>query len=85
VNQALKTPSRGSPKTGKEKVRLSLDISPELNALLDQLAEQTGSTKSELLRKAISLLEVAVEAKRQGKKFGIAERDQQLATEIIGL
>jgi predicted transcriptional regulator len=77
--------SRGSPKTGKEKVRLSLDISPELNALLEQLAIRTGGTKSDVLRKAISLMEVAVEAKRQGKKFGVAERDQQLATEIIGL
>lgn len=80
-----KISSRGSPKIEKEKVRLSLDISPELNTLLEQLANTTGGTKSEVLRKAISLMEVAVEAKRQGKKFGIAERDQQLSTEIIGL
>lgn len=85
MNQAAKTPARGSPKNAKEKVRLSLDISPELNTLLEQLAASTGSTKSEVLRKAIALMEVAVEAKRQGKKLGIAERDQQLATEIIGL
>ncbi len=85
MNQALKTTTRGSPKNEKEKVRLSLDISPELNKLLEQLADWTGATKSEVLRKAIALMEVAVEAKRQGKKFGIAERDQQLSTEIIGL
>lgn len=85
MNQALKTSNRGSPKNEKEKVRLSLDISPELNALLEMLADKTGGTKSDVLRKAISLMEVAVEAKRQGKKFGIAERDQQLSTEIIGL
>lgn len=85
MNQAAKVPTRGSPKTVKEKVRLSLDISPELNTLLEQLAASTGSTKSEVLRKAIALMEVAVEAKRQGKKLGIAERDQQLTTEIIGL
>ncbi|HEV7858499.1 MAG TPA: ribbon-helix-helix domain-containing protein [Pyrinomonadaceae bacterium] len=85
VNQAAKNKTRGSPKNEKEKVRLSLDISPELNELLEQLAGWTGSTKSEVLRKAIALMEVAVEAKRQGKKFGIAEKDQQLSTEIIGL
>jgi predicted transcriptional regulator len=67
------------------KIRLSLDISPELNSLLEQLAEKTGGTKSDVLRKAIALMEVAVEAKRQGRKFGIAERDQPLATEIVGL
>ena len=37
------------------------------------------------LDKAIALMEVVVDAKRQGRKFGIAEKDQPLATEIIGL
>jgi hypothetical protein len=69
----------------RTKVRLSLDISPELNTLLENLAGSIGGTKSDVLRKAIALMEVAVDAKRQGKKFGIAEKDQQLATEIIGI
>ncbi len=75
----------GSPKREKEKVRLSLDISPELNSLLEELAAAIGGTKSEVLRKAIALMEVMVDAKKQGKKFGIAEKDQPLATEIIGI
>lgn len=85
MNQALKTTARGSPKKEKEKVRLSLDISPELNALLESLAAKTGGTKSDVLRKAIALMEVAVDAKRRGLKLGLAEKDQPLATEIIGL
>jgi hypothetical protein len=56
-----------------------------MNELLERLADATGGTKSDVLRRAIALMEVAVEAKRQGKKFGIAEKDQPLATEIIGL
>jgi predicted transcriptional regulator len=64
---------------------LSLDISPELNDLLNDLAAKMGGTKSDVLRKAIALMEIAVDAKRQGKKFGIAEKDQQLATEIVGI
>lgn len=76
------TPTQTSERS---KIRLSLDISPETNSLLEELAEKIGSTKSEVLRKAIVLMQVAVEAKLQGKKFGIAERDQQLATEIVGL
>jgi predicted transcriptional regulator len=85
VNQALKTTTRGSPKNEKEKVRLSLDISPELNALLEQLAATTGGTKSDVLRKAIALMEVAVDAKRRGLKLGLADKDTTLTTEIIGL
>jgi hypothetical protein len=72
-------------KQDRSKVRLSLDISTEMNSLLEQLSATTGGTKSDVLRKAIALMEIAVDAKRQGKKFGIAEKDQQLATEIIGL
>lgn len=69
----------------RSKIRLSLDISPETNSLLEDLAGKIGGTKSEVLRKAIVLMGVAVEAKRQGKKFGIAEKDQALTTEIVGL
>lgn len=71
--------------TERSKVRLSLDISPEANELLERLAAQIGGTKSDVLRKAIVLMEVAIQAKRDGKKFGIADKDQQLATEIVGL
>lgn len=80
--QATATANSNQERT---KVRLSLDISPELNTLLEKLAGNIGGTKSDVLRKAIALMEVAVDAKRQGKKFGIAEKDQQLATEIIGI
>lgn len=69
----------------KEKVRLSLDVSLELNQTLEDLAEKIGGTKSEVLRKAIALMEVMVEAKQQGKRVGIADKDQPLATEIVGI
>jgi predicted transcriptional regulator len=86
MNQAIeKNANRGSPKIEKEKVRLSLDISRELNDLLEQLAARTGGTKSDVLRKAIALMEVAVDGKRRGLKLGLADKDQQLTTEIIGL
>lgn len=66
-------------------VRLSLDVSPQLNETLESLAERTHGTKSDVLRKAIALLEVAVEAKEQGKDFGVAEKGTALATKIVGI
>jgi predicted transcriptional regulator len=69
----------------KEKVRLSLIVSPELNDTLNELAEKLGGTKSEVLRRSIALMEVMVDAKEQGKKIGIADKDQPLAIEIIGI
>jgi predicted transcriptional regulator len=86
MKQAIaKSSGTGVSKLEKEKVRLSLDISRELNDLLEQLAARTGGTKSDVLRKAIALMEVAVDGKRRGLKLGLADKDQQLTTEIIGL
>jgi predicted transcriptional regulator len=66
-------------------IRFSLDMSPELNQKLEDLAEKSHASKSDVLRRAIMLLEVAVEAKEKGKKIGIASKEQTLETEIVGL
>ena len=68
-----------------ETIRLSLSVSPELNALLEQLAAAGHCTKSEVLRKAIALYDVAFEAKSQKRRIGILDQDKQLLTEIVGL
>lgn len=66
-------------------VRLTLELSPELNASLENIAERTCSSKSDILRKAIALIEVAVRAKEEGRRFGVAQPGQELATEVVGL
>jgi predicted transcriptional regulator len=69
-----------------ERVRLSVDVSPELDAMLEQLAKDVHGTKSDVLRKGIALLQVAVDAKKQGQKFGVADPNtKQLEREIIGI
>lgn len=66
------------------KIRVSLDISPELYAKLQALAKDIRGTKSDVLRKSLALMDVAVQARKNGKKIGIADRTEQLTTEIIG-
>lgn len=66
------------------KIRVSLDISPELYAKLQGLARDIRGTKSDVLRKSLALMDVAVQARKDGKKIGIAEKSEQLTTEIIG-
>jgi hypothetical protein len=68
-----------------ETIRLSLDVSPELYETLNTLATKLHSSKSDVLRKAVALLEVAVRAKEEHKKFGVAAPDQTLETEIVGI
>lgn len=68
-----------------EKVRISLDISTELNEKLQEMARDIHGTKSDVLRKSLALMQVALQATKEGKKIGIAEQGEQLTTEIIGL
>ncbi|MBE7527290.1 ribbon-helix-helix protein, CopG family [Nitrosomonas sp.] len=69
----------------KETVRLSLNISPELNERLEQLASAGHTTKTEVLRKAIALYDVVAEAKTEKKKLGILDQNKQLLVEIVGI
>jgi hypothetical protein len=72
--------------TERAKVRLSLDVSPELNDLLEELARETHATKSEVLRKAIALMDVAVEAKGHGQKLYVSDQPPAGASrEIVGI
>ncbi len=68
-----------------ESVRLSLALSPELNARLEELAQAGHTSKSEILRKAIALFDVVAEAKSEKKRFGILDQDKHLLTEIVGI
>ena len=64
--------------------RLNFDVSPELDEIIEKLVKLTGSTsKSEVLRRAIALMEVAAEAKQEGKKIVIAEKDRTPVAEVV--
>jgi uncharacterized lipoprotein len=72
-----------------EKIRLSLDVSPELNTLLEELAKDIDGNKSDVLRKAITLMDVAVQANKNNRKLLIADADVNVNStkiqEIIGI
>lgn len=67
-----------------DKIRVSLDVSPELFAKLQAMARDMRGTKSDVLRKSLALMDVAIDARKRGKKIGIADSSDQLTTEIIG-
>ena len=66
-------------------VRKQLIIPAEMDEQLGAIASETGTTSSEIVRKAITLYIVASEKKRQGLKMGFARPEQTLETEVIGL
>ena len=69
----------------EERIKLSVEVSPELYETIEKLAKRGHETKSDVLRKGIALMQVAADAKQEGKKIGIAAPGQTLETEIIGI
>jgi predicted transcriptional regulator len=70
---------------GNEKVRLSVQLSPDLNRELEELAESTGTNRTEIFRQALALMLVAHTAKKEGRHLGIVSDAGKLDTEIVGL
>ncbi|WP_295994980.1 ribbon-helix-helix protein, CopG family [Rugamonas sp.] len=66
-------------------VRVSLDMSPEANDLLENLASAHGTTKSQILRRAVALYHVASEAKARGNRIAVIDQDKKVVTEVVGL
>jgi predicted transcriptional regulator len=56
-----------------------------LNDKIEKLAEKEVTTKSEIMRKAIALVMVSVEAKHRGQKLGILDKNGRVITEIEGV
>jgi len=70
---------------GEFMIRLNISISDDLAAKLDELSGESQTTESEILRKALTLFDLAREGKRYGKKPAFVGEGGQVTTEIVGL
>ncbi|MGQ0446233.1 MAG: hypothetical protein ACT4O2_14190 [Beijerinckiaceae bacterium] len=52
------------------RVRLTLDLSQKLNAIVDKIAAENDTSKADVLRFAIEFLGAATNAKRDGMQVG---------------
>ncbi len=69
------------------KNRINLNLSASARAEVDRMAEETGSSITELVRLALSLLKVIMEEKRKGNKLIVTSSDgtPQMQLVIPGL
>ncbi|GAA6620262.1 hypothetical protein [Scytonema sp. NUACC26] len=65
----------------QEIVHLNLDLSPELNQVLEEVAQKIGGTKSDVLRQGITLMQMMAKAKEPSQKLGITESNQSTTSE----
>lgn len=68
-----------------ERMQINLELSAEMYETINKLKQQINGETAEVLLKGIMLLEVALEAKLQGKQVWITNDKQNLESEIIGI
>lgn len=67
-------------------IRLSLTLPHELNERLEEIAKDLCITKSDVLRRALALIDAAHEARKANKAIGVFGREEQkLEKEFIGI
>jgi predicted transcriptional regulator len=66
-------------------IGLNLTVSDDLARRLEEPSGESETSKSEILRKALTLFDVAREGKRSGKKPPLVGDGGQVTTEIVGL
>jgi hypothetical protein len=79
----LDSTSKGRSET--DKVRLNLVLSGELSRVLDEIADSASATRTDVIRQALALINVAHRAKKEGRHIGLVVDQSKLDTEIVGL
>jgi len=64
-------------------VRLSLELSENANNMLEQVAQHNGTTKADVLRRAIALIAYADDVKREGNRLAVTDRNRNIVTDIV--
>jgi hypothetical protein len=68
------------------KVRLSIEVSKELAALLESLAEQEDTTKADIVRRALSVMKAYKEQANAGRThLGFTADPTKLDAELVGI
>jgi hypothetical protein len=68
------------------KVRLSIEVSKELAALLDSLAESEDTTKTEIVRRALSVMKAYRDQASVGRNhLGFTADATKLDAELVGI
>jgi hypothetical protein len=66
-------------------VRVDVDLSVNLYLKLEELAQKLGISRIDVLRHGIALMDVAVDAKKNSLRVGVADSSGQLLKEIVSL
>jgi|ERR671924_832125 hypothetical protein len=66
-----------------ERIRISLDVTPQMKQIIDQLAEQLGTSQADVLRRAVGLLKVIKDAQARGEQPALIDEQSRTLTALI--
>ncbi|HYD51985.1 MAG TPA: hypothetical protein VEA99_05135 [Gemmatimonadaceae bacterium] len=68
------------------KIKLTLELTEDVNDFLEREADEVGTSKSDVLRKAIALMKVAsIERKKKRELAIIDSNSEKVVSRIVGL
>ncbi len=68
------------------KVRMNIEVSRDIADLLESLAEEEDTTKTEIVRRALSVLKAYRQQKERGRShIGFTSNPENLEAELVGI
>ncbi len=67
-----------------QKIRLSLDVTPEMKKVIDGLADSAGTTQAEVLRRAVALLNAVKTAEANGEGTAALAKGDHVVAKLVG-
>jgi Ribbon-helix-helix protein, copG family len=68
------------------KVRMNIEVSKDIADLLESLADEEDTTKTEIVRRALSVLKAYKQQKARGRShIGFTSDPERLDAELIGI
>lgn len=67
-----------------KRIRLSVEMNEEMRDLIDGLVEQTGTSRADVLRRAIALLKTVKEAEANGESPALISKEGKVTVKLVG-
>lgn len=67
----------------KNMIRFAVEMSPELADKFEEMSEIEHTSKSDIFRKALFLMHVAIKSKQKGNELAVVDKNGNKVGEII--
>jgi hypothetical protein len=67
------------------KIRLSLDVTPEMKEVLDDLTRSEGTTQADVLRRAVALYAAVKKARLAGEGEPAIAKNGKVVVKLVGI